>query len=221
LRREGWKVNKKRVYRLYKEEGLELRMKKKKQRIASAARVPLRKPGAPDERWSMDFVHDKLAGGRRFRVLTIIDLYTRESLATHVDFSIKAPQVVAVLDALRRNGRTPGAITVDNGSEFVSKELDAWAYVVGVSLDFIRPGKPTENGYIESFNGRLRDECLNASLFFTIADAKELINRWRHDYNQFRPHSALRGLAPCQFWEMENNRDCTSDFLYPSSQAQT
>lgn len=186
---------------------------KRKKKIRSAARVPLPDATAPDERWSMDFVHDTLARGKRYRVLTIIDLYTRESVATHVDFSIKAPQVVDVLDALRRQGRTPKAITVDNGSEFTSKELDAWAHIVGVSLDFIRPGKPTENGYIESFNGRLRDECLNASLFFSLADAKRLINEWRHDYNQFRPHSALRGLAPCQFWEQQTNRSDASNFL--------
>jgi putative transposase len=189
-----------------------LRIRRKK-KLVSAARVPLKEASRPDERWSMDFVHDRLIGGRQFRVLTVIDLYTRESLALHVDFSIKGAQVVSVLEALRQRQRVPSAITVDHGSEFISKELDLWAHLTGVSLDFIRPGKPTENAYIESFNGRLRDECLNTALFFSLADARRCIAKWQDDYNQFRPHSSLGGLSPCEFWDREKQGGNAEIFL--------
>jgi putative transposase len=204
-------VNKKRIYRLYKEEKLSLRIKRKK-RTSSSVRVPLTQASTANERWSMDFVHDTLAGGKKFRVLTIMDLYTRECLATYVDFSIKAPQVGMVLESLKIEGRKPKAITVDNGSEFSSKEIDYWAHKNGVLLDFITPGKPTENGFIESFNGRLRDECLNASLFYTLQEADKVINEWRQDYNQFRPHGSLGGLAPCEFWDQQKNEVTTQTF---------
>lgn len=214
LRREGWHVNHKRIHRLYREEGLQLRLKTKKKKRVTAPRVPLTKATQPDERWAMDFVHDRLVGGKSYRVLTIIDLYTRESLATYANFSIRAPRVVEVLEELRQKGRVPKSITTDNGSEFISKELDTWAYLKGIALDFITPGKPTENGYIESFNGRLRDECLNMSLFFSLADARRNIAQWRRDYNQFRPHSSLGGLAPCEFWEKEKQMESSQNFLH-------
>lgn len=183
LQREGWKVNRKRVYRLYREEGLQVRTKKRKKKIATHVRAPQSEAMRRDERWSMDFVSDQLVGGRRFRVLTLVDLYSRECLALRAGFSLKGGDVAAVLDGLKRNGRKPKTITVDNGSEFTSKELDTWSYLNDVKLDFIRPGKPVENCYIESFNGKLRDECLNMNLFFTLAQVEQTMRNWLHDYN--------------------------------------
>lgn len=173
LRREGWRVNRKRVYRLYREEGLQVRTKKRKKKIVTQVRTPQSEATRQDERWSMDFVSDQLVGGRRFRVLTLIDLYSRECLALRAGFSLKGGDVADVMDGLKRNGRKPKTITVDNGSEFASKELDTWSYLNDVKLDFIRPGKPVENCYIESFNGKLRDECLNMNLFFTLAQVEQ------------------------------------------------
>ena len=198
LRREGWRVNRKRIYRLYLEEGLQLRTRKRK-RYAVHPRVPLTKPTRRDERWSMDLMHDQLAGGKRYRILTLVDLHTRECLVLRANFSLKASDVVEALEQLRLQGRKPGAITVDNGSEFSSKLLEAWAFSNGVKLDFIRPGKPVENAYIESFNGRLRDECLNVNLFFSLALAREELMKWKEDYNNVRPHGGLGGIPPREF----------------------
>ena len=196
LQREGWRVNRKRVYRLYREEGLQVRTKKRKKKIATRVRAPQSEATRCDERWSMDFVTDQLVGGRRFRVLTLVDLYSRECLALRAGFSLKGGDVAAVLDGLKRNGRKPKTITVDNGSEFTSKELDTWSYLNDVKLDFIRPGKPVENCYIESFNGKLRDECLNMNLFFTLAQVEQTMRNWLHDYNHVRPHRSLGGVPP-------------------------
>ena len=142
---------------------------------------------------------DTLVNGRRVRVLTVVDLYSRACVLLAADFSLKAPKVVAALEQLCREGRRPHAITVDNGSEFVSKDMEIWTYLRQVKLDFIRPGKPVENAYIESFNGKLRDECLNAHLFFSLADARRTLALWREDYNTHRPHLSLGGLAPSEF----------------------
>ena len=157
LRREGFGVNHKRVYRLYREEGLSVRRRKRK-RMAGIARVPTMEPERPNQRWSMDFVSDALASGRRIRVLTVIDDFTRESLAMEVDTSLPGLRVTRVLDRLAIDRGLPGLITVDNGPEFAGRVLDAWAHAHGVHLHFIGPGKPVQNAYIESFNGRLRDE---------------------------------------------------------------
>jgi len=168
-------------------------------------RVPLENANAVNQRWSMDFVYDQLAGGKRYRVLTLIDLYNRECLALHAGFSLKGTDVVEVLSSLKVASRKPQVITVDNGSEFISKELEIWAYSNNVLLDFIRPGKPTENGYIESFNGKLRDECLNMNLFFSLADAKAALANWKEEYNTFRPHNSLGGMPPSEYTQrMEN-----------------
>ena len=159
-------------------------------------------PNGADESWTMDFVADALSNGRRVRMLTIIDTWNRECPHIEVDFSLTGVRVARVLEQLRQQGRCPPLIQVDNGPEFVSKALDAWAHEHGVKLQFIRPGKPVENAYIESFNGRLREECLNQHAFVSLDDARKRIETWRTDYNSARPHSALGQLAPDQFRQL-------------------
>ena len=198
LRREGWLVNAKRVFRLYREEGLGLRRKLTKKRV-SMVRGPYVKPEKANQLWAMDFVTDRLEDARSIRILTLIDAYTREALCVWPDHGMNATKVVAQLELIARGRPLPEAIRVDNGSEFYSREMDAWAYRRNVRLDFIRPGKPTENGLIESFNGRLRDECLNLHLFFSVADAQQKLEAWTTDYNHLRPHSALASLPPAAF----------------------
>jgi putative transposase len=195
LKREGWRVNAKRIYRLYGLEGLEVRTKPRK-KLASRARVALPRPSRPNERWSMDFVSARLADGRWFRALTVLDLFTRESLAIVADRSLTGVKVATALSDVLRGRRAPQAITVDNGGEFVSRAMDAWAYAHDVRLDFIRPGKPVENAFIESFNGKLRDECLNSHVFASVAEAQVVLDAWREDYNAVRPHSALQDRTP-------------------------
>lgn len=198
LRREGWVVNRKRVQRLYREGGLAVRRKGKKQR-SQAPRL-IREPlGQANERWSMDFVSDTLSSGRRFRCLTIVDEFSRECLAIHVAHSIPALRVIEVLERLRAERGLPEVVVTDNGSEFTSRAFDAWAYARGVKTQFIRPGKPVENCFVESFNGTLRDECLNLHWFLSLEDAKRTIEDWRRDYNEFRPHSSLGGLTPAEY----------------------
>ena len=198
LRREGWLVNAKRVYRIYRQENLGIRTKTRRKRAAQA-RVPLEGAVRVNQRWSMDFMSDRLEDRRSFRVLTIIDQYSRECPLLRVDFSLSGSKVVECLESLATERGVPEAITVDNGSEFCSRAMDGWAYKNGVKLDFIRPGKPVENGFIESFNGKLRDECLNAELFFSVADAQEKLEKWRQEYNTVRPHSSLANLPPAEF----------------------
>jgi len=195
LRREGWRVNAKRVYRLYGLEGLEVRTKPRK-KLASRVRVPLPAATRPNERWSMDFVSARLADGRWFRTLTVLDLYTRESLTLVADRSLTGVKVAAALSRVLQQRTAPQAITVDNGGEFVSRAMDAWAYAHEVRLDFIRPGKPVENAFIESFNGKLRDECLNSHVFSSVVEAQVVLDAWREDYNLVRPHSSLQDRTP-------------------------
>lgn len=198
LRREGWEVNRKRVYRLYREAGLAVRRRKRK-RIGLFERKPLPKPTAANVNWSMDFVADGLIGGRRLRCLTIVDDCTRECLAIEVDTSLTGLRVQSVLDRLSEMRGLPQSITVDNGPEFDSQVLDKWAYRSGVQLSFIRPGKPNENAYIESFNGKFRDECLNEHWFISMAHARGVIEAWRIEYNTERPHSSLANMTPEEF----------------------
>lgn len=198
LRREGWQTNHKRVWRLYSQAGLSVR-KRRRKRIAPAERVIRPVATAPNQSWSMDFVSDGLAYGRRFRCLNIVDDYTRECLAIEVDTSLPGLRVAQVLQRLAELRGLPKSITVDNDPEFAGRALDAWAYQVGVKLSFIRPGKPVENAYIESFNGKFRDECLNEHWFMSLRHAKSLIEDWRVEYNTERPHSALGYLTPEQF----------------------
>jgi putative transposase len=198
LRREGWLVNKKRTHRIYREEGLSVRTKVRKKRGSHLRVVPAAATAA-NERWAMDFVHDQLMNGGRFRALTVVDTFTRQCPVIAVDTSFNGKKVASTLDQLAVTLGYPKTITVDNGTEFYSKEMDAWAYRRGVRLDFIRPGKPIENGFIESFNGRLRDELLNAELFLDINDARRKIEAWRRDYNANRPHTALCDMTPNEF----------------------
>lgn len=198
LRREGWKVNTKRVYRIYREDNLGVRTAKRKKR-STHLRVPLPEATRPNQRWSMDFVSDRLADGRWFRVLTVLDQYTRECLCAYADRSQTGEKVVMQMKRLALRHGVPESITTDNGSEFAGRAMETWGHQNNVKLDLIRPGKPVENGYIESFNGRLRDECLNGEIFFDLADARQKLERWRTDYNEHRPHSSLDDRTPAEF----------------------
>jgi len=198
LRREGWPVNQKRVQRLYREEDLAV-LRKGKRRRSQGSR-PVRAPlGQADERWSMDFVTDTLSSGRRFRCFNVLDEYTREALVIDVAHSLPSTRVIEVLERLRAERGLPSIVITDNGSEFTSRAFDSWAYARSIKIEYIQPGKPVQNCFIESFNGSLRDECLNAHWFVSLADAKEAIERWRVDYNQVRPHSSLAGRTPEEF----------------------
>ncbi len=198
LRRDGWPVNAKRTYRLYTEEGLAVRTKHRT-KAAGRARVLQTVATAPNQQWSMDFAHDTLADGRSFRILTVVDNWSRHSPLLEVGFRMTGEMVGQVLDRVLNTPAVPRSITVDHGTEFQSRALEDWAYRRGVQLDFIRPGKPVENAFIESFNGRLRDECLNVHQFASLAEAQAIIEAWRVDYNQRRPHSSLGHLTPSEF----------------------
>ena len=206
LRREGWRMNRKLTYRLYREAGLAVRRRKRK-RIGLVERKPLPKPVAANLSWSMDFVSDGLADGRRLRCLTIVDDCTRECLAIEVDTSITGTRVKAVMNRLADTRGLPRSITVDHGPEFEGQVLDIWAYTANVHLSFIRPGKPNENAYIESFNGKFRDECLNEHWFLTMEQARRLIENWRIEYNTERPHSSLGDLTPEEYAEISLARN--------------
>lgn len=198
LRREGWAVNHKRVYRLYRQEGLRVEERKGKRR-AARERAPLAAPTRSNQGWSMDFMADALSSGRRFRLLNLVDEYTREALAVEVDTVLPGSRVVRVLEQLAQQGRKPEWIVTDNGPEFTGQKLDQWAYENSVRLETIHPGRPMENGYIESFNGKMREECLNDNWFSDLADARQRIEAWRVDYNTWRPHSALGYQTPAEF----------------------
>jgi putative transposase len=206
LRREGWPVNAKRVYRLYREEGLVVRTKQRK-KIARRERSPQPLASRPNQCWSMDFVSGKLADGRSFRILTVVDQFTRECVWLEADRSMTGAKVVAALSkaSAERNG-SPMSITCDNGSEFASRIVEAWAIDNEVRLCFIRPGRPVENGFAESFNGRLRDECLNVSWFSSLANANAKLAAWRAHYNEQRPHSALDDRTPAAFAKLHGMR---------------
>ncbi len=192
-------MNHKRTYRLYREEGLSIRPKVPRRKRAWRYRQGRPEVGGPNEVWAMDFMADQLFDGRPFRILTVVDCCTREALSLVPRVSFRAYQVVEVLDQLAKERGRPKSLRVDNGPEFAGRMLDQWAYLHGVELDFSRPGKPTDNAYIEAFNSRLRAECLNASWFLSMTDARDRIERWRIDYNEDRPHSALGNLTPRAF----------------------
>lgn len=200
LRREEWYVNHKKVHRLYCEVGLSLRSKRPGRSVSTAHRMDRPKLSNIDQHWSMDSVAVNLFNGRRIRALTVVDNFSRECLEIHVDHAIKGQHVVSRVEWFRLfAGRKPHRIQVDNGSEFISKALDKWAYENNITLDFSRPGKPTDNPFIESFNGSLRDECLNTHWFLSLSDARKKIKTWRNEYNEFRPHSSLENMTPNDF----------------------
>ena len=201
LGREGYQVNHKRVYRLYVEAQLWVRKRSRKRRVA-VARAPMLVPVNVNQVWSMDFVSDALATGRRFRTLNIADDFSREAAAIEVDTSLGGVRVARVLDRLKVERGLPLQIRSDNGPEFISKAVEQWAYENGVDWHFIEPGKPIENAYIESFNARFRDECLNENWFTDLSDARQKIETWRKDYNQRRPHSSLGYQTPEEFAHM-------------------
>jgi len=207
--RERLGINHKRVYRVYTKLDLAVRRKKRK-RVSQANRRPRIVPTQANEQWSMDFMSDVLANGRKLRTLNIVDDATRECPAIEADTSISGVRVCRVLDEVSLIRPLPKRIVVDNGPEFTSRALDQWAYKNGVELVFIRPGKPVENCFVESFNGKFRDECLNLHWFSSIEDARRTIEEWRFDYNYYRPHSSLGGKPPAEFAEQSGLRPTSS-----------
>lgn len=213
LRREGLVRNQKRTYRIYREQGLSLRIRKRNRR-ASSLRVPLPVAERPHQRWAMDFVQDAIWSSRKFKILTIVDVFSKKGLSVEADFSINGERVTRVLDWLIVLYGKPESITIDNGPEFAGSAMDAWAYRNGVKLDFIAPGKPQQNAFIESFNGRIRHECLNQHYFSSLGEARETLIDWLEKYNSFRPHGSLHDLTPDEFirlWQ-EKNQQNTPDF---------
>jgi len=199
LRREGWRVNHKRVWRLCRDEGLALRKRPpRRHRRCMKRELPVA-ARRKNECWSMDFMSDQLYDGRRFRLLTIVDNHSRESLAVEVGRRLGSQEVVRVLERVASQHGAPEVVRVDNGPEFISKDVDLWAYFNGVKLDFIQPGKPTDNAFIEAFNSRFRQECLNEHWFLSMEDAQAKVNGWREDYNRQRPHSALGQVPPAEY----------------------
>jgi putative transposase len=195
LEREGLRMNAKKLYRLYREEGLTVRRRRGRKR-AVGVRAPLPSAVAPSHRWSLDFVADMFGNGRRFRILAIVDDGTRENLALVADTSLSGLRVARELEAVVRLYGPPRAIVSDNGTELTSRAILDWQSRAGVAWRYITPGRPQENGFVESFIGKLRDECLNEEIFDSLAQARRRLAIWRHDYNTVRPHSAHNGLAP-------------------------
>jgi putative transposase len=222
LRREGWLVNAKRIYRLYREEGLIVRTKQRRKMAQRQRAATTGQAERPNQCWSMDFVSDRFADGRSFRILTVIDQFTRECVALEADRSMTGGKVAQALEGAREErSRLPESITVDNGSEFSGRALEAWAMANQVRLCFIRPGRPVENGFIESFNGRLRDECLNVEWFSSLDDAREKLAKFREHYNHQRPHSALADQAPAVFAALRGVKAEASSPLWAGEGAQT
>lgn len=199
LRREGLGDNHKRVHRLYRAEGLQVRQRRRRKQRMARGLEPAAAPQRANERWSLDFVHDRLASGRSLRLLTVHDDYTRECLWIEVDTSLSGPRVARALDYLTELRGRPASVLTDNGPEFAGLALERWTHDRQVQHRFITPGKPSQNGYIESFNGKLRDECLNETEFLNLSHARAVIEAFREDYNQNRPHSSLGDLTPSEF----------------------
>jgi len=203
LTREGHAMNHKKLYRLYREEKLMVRRRGGRKR-ALGTRAPIELPHAVNQRWSLDFVSDTLADGRRFRILCVVDDFSRECLATVVDTSLSGVRVVRELDRLTLERSTPRVIVSDNGTELTSMAVLRWA-TDRVGWHYIQPGKPVQNAFIESFNSKLRDECLNEHVFSDLVEARQIIEAWRYDYNWFRPHSSLGALTPREFADQQGD----------------
>jgi putative transposase len=206
LRREGHRLNHKRVYRLYREESLTARRRRRKRmpRVPTVALPPAQRR---NQRWTMDFIEDRLVTGQKLRTFNVVDAFSRKGLASEVDTSLPGARVVHVLDRLAETRGLPEEMILDNGPEFIGRALDQWAYAHGVRLHFIAPGRPVQNAHIESFHGRFRDECLNEAWVLTLADARRIIEAWPVDYNTERPHSALGYLTPEEFEQRSLNPD--------------
>jgi putative transposase len=198
LRRDGWPVNLKRVLRVYRAAGLRLRKRRRRKQV-STPRVPRPAHDGPNTQWTLDFITDALASGRQFRTLSVVDECTRECLALRPDVSLPSGKVAAVLDTVAAARGAPERIVLDNGPELIAKALDAWAYAAGVELKHTRPAKPVDNCYVESFHDKFRDECLNVHWFLDLADARDIIERWREDYNTVRPHQGLGNRTPAEY----------------------
>lgn len=207
LRREGWALGRSQAYRLYCEEQLQLRSKLPKRRKMAVQRRQRAAATAANDAWTMDFVADQFSTGHKFRILTVVDVFTREALAVAPGHRMRAEDVVAVLNRLVMQRGAPKGVFVDNGSEFTGRIMDMWAYHHQVRLDFSRPGKPTDNCFVETFNGSLRDECLNVHWFDSMGQAKAILEAWRVDYNESRPHSALGDMTPAEFIRKINNME--------------
>jgi putative transposase len=218
IRREGWRVNHKRVERLYREEGLSLRRRRRRKRL-SHLRVVRQAPTAANQAWALDFVHDRLLDGRGFRALTVLDEWSRESLAIEVEVSLTGERVTRVLERVGSGRGLPTVIQTDNGPEFTGRVLDQWVYERGVKLQFIEPGKPIQNAFIESFNSRLREECLNEHVFISLDDPRSKIERWRIEYNRERPHSSLGHLTPEEFAAKNQGSSAIARTAWPTDHA--
>ena len=210
LAREGWSVNHKRVYRLYRQESLGIRRKRPRRRVACVQREVRPTATARNECWSMDFISDQLFDNRRVRVLVIVENYTRECLALDADSKIRGIDVVTTLERITREQGFPKRIKVDNGPEFISKDFDRWAYWNHVELDFSRPGKPSDNALVEAFNSRFRQECLNQHWFLSLEDAQAKISAWQNEYNNERPHSALGYRSPSEIEPVHQGVEATA-----------
>ncbi len=212
LRREGWRVNHKLVLRLYREEGLVLKRQRPKRRKSATVRVERPVVASTNERWAMDFVHDTLFDGRKIRVLAIVDIFSRECVTLEARNVFRGDDVARALSTAGDARQLPKVINVDNGTEFTSRSLDHWAYWNKVQLDFSRPGKPTDNAFIESFNSSLRRECLSQHYFIDLADANHALERWKDDYNNTRPHSSLGNVPPAHFGAAEHFTPALNQF---------
>ena len=199
LEREGWRVNHKLVYRLYIEEGLQTRNKRPKRKVSVKLREGRKAPTAPNQVWAMDFLSDQLFDGSKIRILTIVDAFSKLSPAIDVRQRYRGSDVVTTLGRVTSIYGLPKSIRVDNGPEFISKDLDLWAWSKGVTLDFSRPGKPTDNAYVESFNGKVRAECIDQNWFLTLDDARSKCEAYQGEYNEVRPHSAIGNKTPMAF----------------------
>ncbi len=213
LKREGWRLGKNQAYRVYGEEGLQLRSKLPRRRKMVVSRRERYVPKRANQAWSMDFVSDQLASGQRIRALTVVDVFTREALAIRVGYRMKAEDVVDACNRLVASRGSPVRVFVDNGSECSGRLLDLWAYHHQVQIDFSRPGKPTDNSFVESLNGSFRDECLNLHWFESIDEAEQKIEAWRAEYNECRPHQALNDLTPAEFANKNRVFETTKEIL--------